>query len=157
MDSLTDKTTRRAITRALEKLPKGSDALELAYREAMQRIQGQEAGFEKLALRILSWITCAKEPLSTRELQHALAVERGDSDLGEDNLEDIAESVSLCAGLVTIDEESDIIRLVHYTTQEYFEKTQERWFSDAETEITTTCVTYLSFDTFSTGHCSTEE
>jgi hypothetical protein len=32
--------------------------------------------------------------------------------------------VSVCAGLVTIDEESNIIRLVHHTTQEYFERSQ---------------------------------
>ena len=36
--------------------------------------------------------------------------------------------VSVCAGLVTVDEESDIIRLVHYTTQEFFERTQNIWF-----------------------------
>jgi hypothetical protein len=70
------------------------------------------------------------------ELQHALAVEVGDSRLGEDNLERIERMVSVCAGLVTVDEESSIIRLVHYTMQEYFERTQEKWFPNAETDIT---------------------
>ena len=45
--------------------------------------------------------------------------------LDEENLPEIEDMVSVCAGLVTIDEESNIIRLVHYTTQEYFERTQE--------------------------------
>ena len=58
--------------------------------------------------------------------------------------------ISVCAGLVTIDEESSIIRLVHYTTQEYFERTQSNWFPNAQTDITTICVTYLSFDEFGT-------
>lgn len=70
----------------------------------------------------------AKSPLTTPELQHALAVEAGDVELGEDNIQEIEEVVSVCAGLVTVDEQSDIIRLVHYTTQEYFERTQTRWF-----------------------------
>ena len=34
--------------------------------------------------------------------------------------------VSVCAGLVTIDRESNIIRLVHYTTEEFFERIQAR-------------------------------
>jgi ankyrin repeat protein len=155
LDSLKDKTTPRMITRALERLPKGSEALDMAYEEATQRIQGQEAGFKELAWRVISWITCAKRPLLSVELQHALAVEVGDSELGEDNLQDIDEMVSLCAGLVTVDEESTIIRLVHYTTQEFFERTQNRWFPDAETEITAVCITYLSFDTFNSEGCWT--
>ena len=60
---------------------------------------------------------------------------------------------SRCAGLVTIDEESDIIHWVHYTTQEYFERTQNQWFPNAEIDITKTCVTYLSFSVFESGFC----
>src|SRR5271156_6177056 len=157
LDSLVDKTTPRAIRRALEKLPKGSDALDQAYEEAMKRIQGQEAGFQELTQRVLSWITCARRPLTTLELRHALAVEVGDAELGEDNLQEIEEMVSACAGLVTIDEESEIIRLVHYTTQEYFERTQMILFPDAQRDIARTCVTYLLFDAFETGFCPTDE
>ena len=64
--------------------------------------------------------------------------------------------VSVCAGLVTVDKESDIIRLVHYTTQEYFERTKRDWFPEAETKITETWVTYLSFNAFDGGYCQTE-
>ncbi|KAK4107439.1 hypothetical protein N656DRAFT_513618 [Canariomyces notabilis] len=56
--------------------------------------------------------------------------------------------VSVCAGLVTVDGNSGIIRLVHYTTQEYFERTRGRWLPDAESYITKVCVTYLSFMSF---------
>lgn len=145
------------IRRALENLPNGSDALDKSYHNAMERIQGQEVGFQEVAKLVLSWIVCANRPLTTSELQHALAVEVGDSELGEDNLQEIEEMVSVCAGLVTVDEESDIIRLVHYTTQEYFERTQSLWFPDAQTTIATTCVTYLLFDAFKGGPCSTNE
>ena len=148
MDSLVDKLTPRAIKRALVTLPNGTDALDQAYQDAMDRILAQKTGFRELAILVLSWITCARKRLTSLELRHALAVEAGDSELDEDNVPEIAEAVSVCAGLVTIDEESDIVRLVHYTTQEYFERTQETWFPDAQTTIATTCVTYLSFDYF---------
>jgi ankyrin repeat protein len=105
----------------------------------------------------LWWITCAKRPLTTLELQHALAVEIGESQIDEDNLPQVEDMISVCAGLATVDKESNIIRLVHYTAQEYFERTQTHWFPDAEINITTTCVTYLLFDVFKSGVCQTDD
>ena len=99
------------------------------------------------------WITCAKRPLTTSELCYALAVEVGEPELDQENLLDITDMVSVCAGLVTVDDVSNVIRLVHYTTQKYFERTQKRWFPSAETDITRTCVTYLSFSIFESGLC----
>jgi hypothetical protein len=58
--------------------------------------------------------------------------------------------------LVTVDEESNIIRLVHYTTQEYFELTQGKWFPNAMTNVTATCITYLSYPIFDSGFCQTD-
>ena len=104
-------------------------------------------------MQTLSWITHAKRPLTTRELQHALAVEVGESEFNEENLSEIDDIVSVCAGLVTVDEESNIIRLVHYTTQEYFERTHRNWFKNAEADIATVCAAYLSFSAFESGPC----
>lgn len=123
----------------------------------MKRINGQKPGLRKLAMKVLAWITCAKRPLTTSELQHALAVTVGEPTLDEDNLFEIEDIVSVCAGLVTVDEESGIIRLVHYTTQEYFERTQEKWFLHTEEYITAICATYLSFDVFENGACATDD
>jgi hypothetical protein len=127
-----------------------------AYDQAMERINGQMPGFRDLAKKVLAWIACAKRPLTTSEVQHALSVEVGEFELDEDNLPQIEDMVSVCAGLVTIDKKSSIIRLVHYSTQEYFQRTQRRWFQNAETEIATICVTYLSFNVFESGFCHTD-
>jgi hypothetical protein len=67
-------------------------------------------------MQVLLWITCAKRRLTTFEIQHALAVEVGHSELHEDNLPQVEDIISVCAGLVTVDEETKAIRLVHYTT-----------------------------------------
>ena len=40
--------------------------------------------------------------------------------------------------------------------QEYFKWTRERWFPNAETDITKVCVTYLSFHAFESGFCQTD-
>lgn len=156
LDSLKSKWTTKAIRTALEALPTGSEVYTETYNAAMDRIKGQ-TGSRELAIQVLSWITCARKRLTTLELQHALAVEIGKSDLDEDNLPEIEDLVSVCAGLVTVDEESNIIRLVHYTTQEYFERTQSHWFPQANVNITTICVTYLSFCVFESGFCAMED
>jgi len=78
-------------------------------------------------------------PLNTMEPLHALAVEVAQPRLDKDDLMRIEILISLCAGLVTVNQESRIIRLVHYTTQEYFEQTKHCWFPDAEAEITILC------------------
>ncbi|KAF4626279.1 hypothetical protein G7Y89_g11882 [Cudoniella acicularis] len=167
LDSLQDKTSVREVKGALNKLQKQNqgrstqsnklEVLAQAYTHAMERINQQKPGFRLLANKVLSWITCVKRQLTAPELQHALAVTIGDHELDKENLREISDIVSVCAGLVIVDKESDIIRLVHYTTQEYFEETRKEWFPNAETDITLICVTYLSFNVFTTGFCQTDD
>lgn len=123
----------------------------------MERIKGQHVDEEELAKQVLSWTTCGKRPITTSELGSALAVEVEEQQIDEGNLCRVEDMVSVCAGLVTVDEESSIIRLDHYTTQEYFKRTQEKWFPNIETDIATICVTYLSFDEFESGFCQNDE
>jgi hypothetical protein len=155
---LDDKPTPKAIRRVLEDFREQSEGSVLAhaYEQAMERINGQKLGLKELAMRVLSWITCAERPLTTSELQHALAVEAGESALDQENLPQIEDMVSVCAGLVTVNEESRIIRLVYYTTQDYFERTQKDWFPNAVSDIIRTYVIYLSFDVFRSGFCPTD-
>ena len=44
-------------------------------------------------------------------------------EIDPDNVPDSGDIVSVCAGLVVVDHESAIVRLMHYITQEYFERT----------------------------------
>jgi hypothetical protein len=153
LDSLLDKTTKKKVLATIETLPKGSKALDEAYNDAIKRIEGQRHGDTTLARSVLSWITYAQRPLTTGELCHALAVELDESELNLDNIPDIEVMVSVCAGLVAIDNESNIIRLIHYTTQEYFERIRESWNPRAQQDIASACLTYLSFDSFKSGSC----
>jgi ankyrin repeat protein len=166
LNSLSDKVTAKAVRYALQDFQKqisGSseqkktEVLTLAYKGAMDRINGQMQGFKDLAIQILSWITCAKRQMTTTELQEALAVEVGNTELDRGNFPQLQDMITVCAGLVTVDEESNIIRLVHYTTQEYFEQTWTSWFPNAQEDITNICVTYLLFDVFEAGICQSSE
>ena len=151
MDSLKDKTSPKLIKKALEALPKGSNALDLAYHGAMQRIEDQLEGFRLLAKQLLGWLTYSQRLMSVQEVQHALAIEPGAPDFDEDNLGDIDEIVGFCAGLVIVDGETHIIRLVHYTTQEYFRRNGDKILASAQLEIAISCLTYLLYENFGAG------
>jgi ankyrin repeat protein len=148
VDSLRDKRTPRKVRATLDNLPKGSEALDRSYSEALTRIDGQLPEDRKLARRIISWLTYALRFLKTYELCEALAIEIEDEELYEDNRPDLNDIISVCAGLVTVDKETNIIRLVHYTTQEYFERICHEWNPDGQQEIVTTCLIYLALDIF---------
>ncbi|KAI1113474.1 hypothetical protein F5Y14DRAFT_441857 [Nemania sp. NC0429] len=155
--SLIGKDTPKAIRKALQSLVTGSQAYDAAYELAMRRIRGQVQEQAERAKQVLSWVTCAQRPLTTFELQHALAVEIDEVNLDRENLPQIEDAVSVCAGLVTVDEESNVVRLVHYTTQEYFIRTQHQWFPNAQRSITEICITYLSYQDFASGCCTSDE
>ena len=104
-----------------------------------------------MAFRILSWITHARRVLQVDELRYALAIESTASDFDYKNLAEQELLVSLCAGLVIIEEQSGYIKLVHYTAQEYFERTQEKLFPTARLEIAKACLAYLSSDEIRTS------
>jgi hypothetical protein len=156
LSSLTDKTTPKAIRAALQRMQRGSEALKDAYKNTVERIEGQQPGFRDLARKVLSWITYSQRPLTVLELQHALAVEVGDVELDAENIEEESQMISVCAGLVLADDKTKFISFVHYTAQEYFETVDREWLSNAQHNISMSCMTYLSFDTFASGWCSTD-
>lgn len=152
VDSLLDK---RTISKVKSTLKAMSDAFQApdraydqAYNEAIDRIKGQLSEDTALAMSVLAWIINAKRPLTIVELCHAVAIEPKQEKLDPQDIPDINDLVSVCAGLVSVDEESEIVRLVHYTTQEYLERTQDLWNPGARLSVASTCLTYLSFSTF---------
>ncbi|ETS78724.1 hypothetical protein PFICI_08577 [Pestalotiopsis fici W106-1] len=154
LDSLRGKRSPRELRKTLGALARGNNAYTEAYRTTMSRICGQLPDQKELAIQALKWIVYAKRELSTIELQHALGVEVGECDFFDDNIPDLQDTIAACCGLVTVDETSAVVRLVHYTTQEFFEDQGRSYLPDAHDEIASTCVTYLSFEAFKSGPCT---
>ena len=150
MESLTTKTTLRKLKDALTALPEGLDN---TYDETMERINSQHPDQATLARKVLCWVFHAFHPLTMLEIQHALAVETGDSMLDEDNIPEQELLLSVCNGLVTYEKEGGFLALVHYTFQQYLERKAENLFPEAQVDIVRTCLTYLSFDEFEQGPC----
>ncbi|KAH8696897.1 ankyrin repeat domain-containing protein [Phaeosphaeriaceae sp. PMI808] len=127
IDSLSDKTTAKEVKLTLATLSKGTAALNNAYYEALERIEGQQA------------------------------VKSDEAELDPENKPDVEDLVSVCAGLVVVDQESAVIRLVHYTTQEYFKRASSYFNPAAQLLIAKTYLTYLSFSVFKSGSYTADE
>ncbi|KAJ7831653.1 hypothetical protein B0H13DRAFT_2371349 [Mycena leptocephala] len=148
IESLSKKSTVKAnynmrVRVALAELP---GDLQDTYENAMKRIEDQNED-RKLAHSVLTWVANAKRLLTVSELQTALAIEPDTRELDRDNINllDIETILSVCTGLVIVDQQLSVVRLVDYTTQEYLDGIRAQRFPRAQTNITRSVLTYLTF------------
>ena len=149
--------TELEVEEALEHMQQSPPDLNKAYKDAVDRIDRQAEGHRKWAHYVLSWLLHTRRDLTPMELRHALGVRVGDCHLEQRNLPEIAEVMSLCAGLVALNRESNVIQLVHFTTRQFFEKLENppSWIGEGLKRVARICVTYLSFREFGAGPCLT--
>jgi len=114
-----------------------------AYGATLGRIKGQGGEKAKLGMACLMWISHAKRPLKLDELCHALAVDIGSSSLSADNVPSIGTLLSCCQGLVVIDKETSIVRLIHFTLHEYL-RAHPEFSGPAHPTMAETCLSYLN-------------
>ena len=138
------------------------------YEQTFSRIRSQAEEDVELAEMVLFWIVCARRPLTVLELQQMYAMRTMISDdddddddddeltLDEDDLPDSDSLTGVCGGLVIVEDNSGIVRLVHYTAQEYFETSHANRLSSAKSEVTKISLSYLTLRNFSTGVCTTD-
>ncbi|THW78211.1 hypothetical protein D6D17_10225, partial [Aureobasidium pullulans] len=148
MNSMQDHLTANEVKGTLTGLRKDIGSYISAYKATMERISGQKRRYG-LAMRILAWVVHAKRPLSFGELNHALATRPGKRFIDGDDTYAKEVILSVCAGLVTLDDTYGTpVRLIHYTAQEYLFDTWMQWFPTESANIVDVCLTYLSFDDF---------
>ena len=84
------------------------------YERTWERIEDQTDDEVSLARKVVIWLTHAYRPLKVTELQHAVAVpDEGDGfDEGDVTAEELI--ISVCCGLIMVDQQSRIVRLVEH-------------------------------------------
>lgn len=110
---------------------------------AMARIQEQDAEALAVAKRALLVLSHARRPFRSSELCHALGIRDDAATFDEEDVPDIGDVLSLCAGLVIHQTETDIVELAHKSTKEYFESSACKWFPNAEEVMYRLCMTYI--------------
>ncbi len=124
----------------------------------MGRILAQDEERAELGKRLLCWITHAFQPLLVDAIQHAILAMDLETNSEDIDFKDTPQNdilVIVCAGLVVIDEESNIIRLGHHTAQEYFDRKRQSLFPTAQATLARACIQYLQLPAFAKGPCPT--
>ena len=107
--------SKDAIKKKLGKLPK---TLEDTYSEIYEKILSEDPEELEAAKRSLMWLMCSRRPLSSREwVNFTYWPEQVGEDIGvaSDSL------LEICRNLVTVDNQSQVVRFSHLSVQEYLE------------------------------------
>ncbi|KAJ6099060.1 serine/threonine-protein kinase chk2 (cds1) [Penicillium canescens] len=155
LESLSTKINRKAVRSSLRTLPASLDD---TYSEALRRIYDQSSDAVALAETVLFWVICASQPLTVIQLQHMYATKEltDDMPLEIDDLPDADILTAACGGLVTVDNESQTIHAIHYTVQQYFERSFSQKLVAAKMSVTKVSLAYLTLPNFSSGFCTTD-
>lgn len=122
------------------------DPYKTIYTRAIASIHAQPKNHATIALKILLWVTKAKQTLTVGALREAIAITPNSRELDKLDLCDPRMIDAVCKDLITIDEGSGKVHLVHPTARDFLQKILP---ADAEYQMAVTCLTYLSFSAFS--------
>jgi len=157
LDILSRLRTPGAVREALTKLP---PTLDKTYESLLYRIGDDEDKI--LAREILEILAFTLRPLRLPELCEFLQITRGLRVLDESKcLADPADILSICGSLLTYQKEGGLVTLAHHSVRTYLMSDlqgKSEYFqllpSRAHWNLATKCLTYLSFDAFAGGPCS---
>ena len=125
---------------ALDNLPVG---LNDSYDNAMERTQGHGRSL----LRLVAY---AQRPLNIHEVEHALALISDSDEILDDEIIPAGTLISRCAGLVTLDENDEVV-FSHYTIVGYFAERSSHLFGKGHKYMAETCLSYLNLGEFQQG------
>jgi len=89
------------------------------------------------------WISQSERSLKADELCHALALEIGSPNLNTDNVPSVGRLVACLQGLVVVDKITSMVRLIHFTLQEYL-RAQPELSSTTHSVMAETCISFLN-------------
>ncbi|PMD27144.1 hypothetical protein NA56DRAFT_697312 [Hyaloscypha hepaticicola] len=116
LDYLCELNTDKAIRRGLNSLP---PTLFATYERILDRVNASSSDTQKLVQRVLTWIVCSEEPLSTKELLQAVSISEGDTKLDHDAMPDEEGILKWCSSLVRRTPDGDRLELAHFTVEEF--------------------------------------
>jgi len=137
------------ISERREKLYQKANDLGDAYSVTLDRIRRQKGNIASLAMAALMWISLAERPLRVNELCHALSVKAGalpSTNLDPGRIPSIEILLGSCQGLITVDNETSTIRLIHSTLKEYLHaRNTPVIFENPHVSMAGVCLKYLCF------------
>jgi hypothetical protein len=109
-----------------------------------------------LALQTLTWLTFACEPLNPKRLQEALSIQPDSTGPDQDFVPSMSCILECCLGLVVVDEHAHIVRLVHFSLQEYLRTHIHTRYPLGPEELALDCYRYCSYRDFTNSPCAND-
>lgn len=133
------KPTVQALLRELDSLPLGIIPL---YEHLLRRLQPGE-----FAWNVFKWLTYAKRPLRSSELDIGLALlhKPRDNKRLELAFRFLRSIQQLCGPFIRLEESEDTVNLVHHSARTFFLESYPQVMLSAQTMIMESCLTYLCF------------
>ncbi|KAG1751894.1 hypothetical protein EDB19DRAFT_1206608 [Suillus lakei] len=133
---------------ALNNLPAG---LYETYDRIIKAIKQKGRGDEQIAQNCLLWLAGTFTPLTLDQLNEAMMIEVGKSNLNQDlGVMDPMDIVVACGSLVTYDEKTGVVALSHYSVKEYLIGRRPhnifKSISDMHARICELLITYMLCD-----------
>jgi len=141
MDEILAATSTRQGRRTLDRMTNGL-GIQDAYNTTLGRIRQQDQSKSRLGMAVLMWVSRCERPLQSEELRHALGVDLGAEGFTIDNVPSVRTVLGCTLGLVTIDENTSTVRLLHLTLQEHL-GVSPTIFETPQSLMAEICLTYL--------------
>ena len=142
INNILGQTNVDEVQQALDTMPSGlADNLAMTI-ERIKKQHSQNQTRSRLAFLVLQWLATVRRPITTKELQHALAARPGIRQLGA--LTDPKFFVESCFGLTIIDKETSVVRLVHFSVKEFLQEKRDELFDDPDSALAASCLTYMT-------------
>ncbi|KAH6909738.1 hypothetical protein BKA70DRAFT_1102131, partial [Coprinopsis sp. MPI-PUGE-AT-0042] len=139
--TLRDCTNLYEVKQTLATFPTDIEDL---YRQTWQRILGQAQSKALLATNALTWVVFATRSLAIKELRTALATCPDTHKFMPDRLVQEDTLIGLCHGLVTVEEKTRLVRLVHYTAKATLECLIAETFPHPHALLSAACLARLA-------------
>ncbi|KAH6916393.1 hypothetical protein BKA70DRAFT_1502416 [Coprinopsis sp. MPI-PUGE-AT-0042] len=106
---------------------------------------------------VLVWVINASRSMTMAELERAVATAPDTHKFEPGRLVPGTTLVSLCGGLITVEEESGLVRLIHYTAKGTLERLLREAFPHPHSLLAAVCMTHLAECGFQNTTISSEE
>ncbi|KAH6890144.1 hypothetical protein BKA70DRAFT_1202173 [Coprinopsis sp. MPI-PUGE-AT-0042] len=136
LDALRRCSNAQQIYQTLEAFPSDIEAI---YKRSWERIVHQD-----LAALVFLWVIYANGELTIEQLQHCVAVCPVTHSYSLERVVSAKFILSACCGLVNLDEQSDRVRLIHYTVKDTIQPLVLAKFPQPHAILATACITHLS-------------
>ncbi|KAH6911249.1 hypothetical protein BKA70DRAFT_55901 [Coprinopsis sp. MPI-PUGE-AT-0042] len=142
MQALRQCTNRHELNETLEDFP---EKIADVYIRTWERITNQAAGnsMVSLATKALAWVLYATRSLTVDELRHAIATSPDTHKLELSRVVPTETLLGACCGLLVREQETGLVRLVHYTAKPILRKLVLQSIPEPHTLLSAICMARL--------------